>query len=1108
MHTSRLERASSYFTLSQIGRGGSWRPGGPPKYFQRPRTVPQLTNAVGVQPYIEGSGPAVVSSAELLASSRGRRLNALDGVPFRTSASEDRATPLEEVGGTDVPRLEGETSHTGQLNLLEAYRRHGPPSLAADNGNGSSLIQVSSGRASGTTPLWGDSVAARRKSSGLQLDADSSRVTRYFDGESDPSRSDTVVKNILLAFDEGEVARHAAHQIKEQEWARFKERNGYYMRPTSVAGTNNSELARTTYEPMSASHHQFPLTSSASLRPQMMELPKRAREPAAPFMDEEAVVEDYDDFVVDGSHSADAVLHNSSGLNTSLFEASFDPSAKVGSLAAVRPFASGLAGSENHGQSTAGMRGAQISLQSTSSTTIAHDSNQVVSPEIIDLVTEEFASIREKEILRRRRVLYELTHPIPTDYTFGGKLVPPPPLAFGKVTEEAVELGRQMMQGQTYSHVRTSPHSDYFFEINDLYMEIAMVGRANAGKSSLINGLLGQHVAKTSSTPNSTRGVNFYQAATPEELKAYMGRNPSRLVKLPAAGLQLTFVDLPGFGISGMSDKWRDNAIAVTDSYMGVRRSLNTVVMCVDATKGFTPTDERYFKWIENIHGLFYVVLTKCDAISHHHLCNLMRKIYQAITDRGGGEAREQSKKFNAVYPFVIPVSARTGANMDLLRGLLVETSGLIQGHKLRSMLKRKVEEANRHAEVNEVLRIEAARELERQIGIEEFSGRSVNGHASNDTAPCPPPTTKETAQTTPPPPNRQYTVPSIIELNRSMLERHMKQFPSRGRASEVFDDDVSEGAKQLLKKFNLGVKDLDGLVNVGGDDGCVGKDALGADGQPSNGVVPSSVPIQRKQGAAASQVLGLEPLSTSGSDEMPATLARRAGGGTVSAFMDAVDKYEEDRNQQSKEFWSDAQRSHHGASRSKAQRQRHALLVEQPDGVLKAVKGRVVSGAIMSTTKGGSVVPLTPGAKRKHDLIKEASTIRPAAPWAASGESVREKLQRLKDHVKLASHDENGVSSSGARKSTTKIKMSKSELATYLKTSGKTIQEFEQFESEVLMKAFRNDRRQMPGSYQRAEARVSDSSRISFSSMPAGMWKKYGRQNSYRPTGGTVLGT
>ena len=155
-----------------------------------------------------------------------------------------------------------------------------------------------------------------------------------------------------------------------------------------------------------------------------------------------------------------------------------------------------------------------------------------------------------------------------------------------------------------------------------------------------------------------------------------------------------------------------------------------------------------------------------------------------------------------------------------------------------------------------------------------------------------------------------------------------MKQFPSRGRASEVFDDDVSEGAKQLLKKFNLGVKDLDGLVNVGGDDGCVGKDALGADGQPSNGVVPSSVPIQRKQGAAASQVLGLESLSTSGSDEMPATLARRAGGGTVSAFMDAVDKYEEDRNQQSKEFWSDAQRSHHGASRSKAQRQRHALLV------------------------------------------------------------------------------------------------------------------------------------------------------------------------------------
>eukprot|EP00658_Telonema_sp_P-2_P035334 TRINITY_DN25713_c0_g1_i1.p1 TRINITY_DN25713_c0_g1~~TRINITY_DN25713_c0_g1_i1.p1 ORF type:complete len:142 (-),score=37.11 TRINITY_DN25713_c0_g1_i1:64-489(-) len=100
-------------------------------------------------------------------------------------------------------------------------------------------------------------------------------------------------------------------------------------------------------------------------------------------------------------------------------------------------------------------------------------------------------------------------------------------------------------------------------------------------------------------------------------------------------------------------------------------------------------------------------------------------RIYQTITDRGGGESRETSKKFNAVYPFIIPVSAHTGENMDLLRGMLVETSGLIQGHKLRKLLRRKTQEANRLAETDEIRRIEAARELEKQIGIEEYTSRS-----------------------------------------------------------------------------------------------------------------------------------------------------------------------------------------------------------------------------------------------------------------------------------------------------------------------------------------------------------------------------------------------
>jgi GTP-binding protein EngB required for normal cell division len=310
---------------------------------------------------------------------------------------------------------------------------------------------------------------------------------------------------------------------------------------------------------------------------------------------------------------------------------------------------------------------------------------QAVGPDVIKLVTDEFTEARKVQVERRRKVLYDLTHPNPLDYTYAGKLVPPPPLSFGTVTPEAVQLGRQVLLGQQYSLVRSAPSSDYFFEINDVYQEIVFVGKANAGKSSLINALLGQpELAKTSSSPNSTRMASFYQAATPDELSRYAQGKPSRLVKLPGGGLQLTFVDLPGFGIEGMSDRWRDNAIEVTDSYLGVRRSVNTVFMCMDCERGLTKTDIKYFEWIENLHGMCFVLLTKCDSVPHSRVCSVMRQVYQLIT--------KHRRKFRRVFPFVLPVSAADGTNMDDLRGLIAETSGLIAGDRLREILKIRAE--------------------------------------------------------------------------------------------------------------------------------------------------------------------------------------------------------------------------------------------------------------------------------------------------------------------------------------------------------------------------------------------------------------------------------
>lgn len=423
-----------------------------------------------------------------------------------------------------------------------------------------------------------------------------------------------------------------------------------------------------------------------------------------------------------------------------------------------------------------------LDVETPEGNAFAHPAARGVGQDVIDLVTDAFAAQREAEVKRRRELLYELTHPNPIDYTYNGKLVPPPPLSFGQVTEEARSLGNKLMLGQTYSLVRqagtraseddycgtiytsakppssssgktaVSPSStielsvggpsssssafsaqrrappyrsrarednifrdhNYFFELNELYQEIVLVGKACAGKSSLLNSLLGQHVAKTSSNPNTTRKISFYQSVTPEQLHEFHAKeHHNQLVKLPGGGLQLTFVDMPGYGIEGMSEQWRDAAIELTDAYFGVRRSVNTVLYCMDCERGLTKTDMKYFQWLENVQGTFFVVLTKCDSVPHSRITSVMRQVYALIT--------KNRRKYRKVFPFIIPTSAKDGTNVELLRGLITETSGMISGDKLRDLLQQKKEAFTQAALLEEAGRVDAVRQLERAQAREFF---------------------------------------------------------------------------------------------------------------------------------------------------------------------------------------------------------------------------------------------------------------------------------------------------------------------------------------------------------------------------------------------------
>jgi len=125
--------------------------------------------------------------------------------------------------------------------------------------------------------------------------------------------------------------------------------------------------------------------------------------------------------------------------------------------------------------------------------------------------------------------------------------------------------------------------------------EIALAGKSNVGKSSLINNLTNNSkLARTSSAPGKTRLVNFYQINDED----------------------MFLVDLPGYGFAKAPRQEKEKWAAMIEGYLEKSHNLKHVLQLVDIRHTPTQEDVMMVNYLRHYNIPFTVVATKADKLS------------------------------------------------------------------------------------------------------------------------------------------------------------------------------------------------------------------------------------------------------------------------------------------------------------------------------------------------------------------------------------------------------------------------------------------------------------------------------------------------------------
>ena len=142
-----------------------------------------------------------------------------------------------------------------------------------------------------------------------------------------------------------------------------------------------------------------------------------------------------------------------------------------------------------------------------------------------------------------------------------------------------------------------------------LLPEIALAGKSNVGKSSLINHLLGmKHLAKISATPGKTQAINFFLIDE-----------------------KFLLVDLPGYGFAKASIEKIGEWSKAIDAYINNRPTLKLILLLIDSRRKVGVEDKHLMDWAKAKQIPLLLIMTKTDKLSSSEKESLLKEYPEAI---------------------------------------------------------------------------------------------------------------------------------------------------------------------------------------------------------------------------------------------------------------------------------------------------------------------------------------------------------------------------------------------------------------------------------------------------------------------------------------------